>query len=158
MRFSRTRGSLRLVSLLALAGCAESRSDAVEITPDFDVRTLVHGVLAEYQREVEVSCPCRVARGDFSSETECVAKLGHDETFARCTADKLAQHDDPALRVALHCTMQQYGARATCAEAHDCETDALLACYDRVQTCPVLDPEALTHALTGCPGGSLLSR
>jgi hypothetical protein len=135
-----------------------SSQDTSKINVNSDFRKLVRGALGAYQHEVEATCPCRVEEGAFESNEECLERSGHDDEFADCVADKLKPSEDREMREALHCMMKRYQARAACTEENGCDLDDVTACTDELAECPLLDPQALTRALQGCPGGSLLGR
>jgi hypothetical protein len=156
---TRYRASMRassLLPILALA-CGDAAPDA-PVDRSSELRDLVGGLLGQYTREVEATCPCRARDGDFASTDECVAKLGHDPSFADCVTDKISDRDNAELREALACMRERYERRARCLEREGCELNASEACYAAAPECPVLDPQALSRALRECPGGTLLGR
>lgn len=152
------RASLLFV-LLPMLSCGDPPDTTAEVDQGAaELRELVAGLISQYTREVEATCPCRARDGDFASVDECTEKLGHRPSFAECVADQIAELDSDELRRSLRCMRQRYEERARCLEQRGCGLHEAEVCYAASRECPVLDPEALSRALLECPGGTLLGR
>jgi hypothetical protein len=142
-----------------LGGCGKSGdTEGGEVTPDSDLRKLVSAVITSFQEEIEATCPCQVEKGAFPTNEACLERLSHDDSIVGCATEKLRVNEDREMRVALHCAIGRFRARADCVDESGCDDNALADCYDAVDECPMVDPQAWTPVVTECPGGSLLGR
>jgi hypothetical protein len=167
----RTRLCLLLICSAACGGkgnatqsqVADSGVDAAVADPppaESEFHAVVREFLAEYNREVEVTCPCRVEQMAFTSLEECIGKTGEKPELVDCVSTMLAPDDTPELRDVLRCRTNQTKLRSDCLEASTCDADQTNACYEMAAAmqCAVLDPQLLTRVVYGCPDAMLLAR
>jgi hypothetical protein len=125
---------------------------------DEDASTLARALLMELDRGARISCPCKVQRGDFPSEPECIAAIGYRESDIECVGNSSAQVDRLTVRAMLACENKRARLRNDCHAAAACAEDAVSACDASQIECGPPDTEALTKVLADCPGATVFGR
>jgi hypothetical protein len=143
------RFELAVLSLLLACGSDDSTSEPSGVVARY---------LDTYNSEVEVTCPCRVSEGSFSSEEECHRKLVISASTERCLSAQFEMADSEGLRASLGCMAELSVARTECIGGSMCEKTKMNACFDTMMECPMLDPQLLTRVFNACPDSILLGR
>ena len=138
-------------------GGAADRQTVEHPTND-DARTRVIALLEETNRGARITCPCHVENGAFSSEEACFGTIGYTESLIKCLSDSIAQSDRPSLRALLACEAKRIKQRNDCHQEAACAENEVNDCDESQPDCPPPDAEALTRALSDCPGAGVFSR
>ena len=142
--------TLRAAWLLLLM-CAACGSDAPEASS-------IVSWLTAYNREVEITCPCRVSQGAFESQSECLRKQVLSQSTMDCLNQQFMTADSPELRETARCMAEACETRTTCISSHACDPASIDPCYDLPAACPMFDPQLLTRVFEACPDSILLAR
>ena len=116
-----------------------------------DLKSLVHDVFAELQRDAELRCRCYVAAGDYPDADACLEEVGRGHVGTECAERVLGETDNDALRVQLECMLEVRRQTNACLETAECD-DQLARCYEVGKECASPDPVLLTYLGRECPG------
>jgi hypothetical protein len=112
--------------------------------------------LNEYNREIEITCPCRVEQHSYPSQEDCRRALALSPETVECLIVQL--QSAPALSPGFACMADLSRMRSDCVASSHCEQTLMNACYEHQAACPMLEPQELTRVFNACPDSILLGR
>ena len=133
-------------------------ASATDASGPWNLEAAVIAIVADYDDQVRVNCPCFVTMGAYKSVAECVGFEGSGPDWVSCATPVLAAHDTPEAREIFRCYGERTRAGTKCLAMTACDANERAKCPGGSLECFAGDTAIALELAMMCPDISLLPR